>query len=120
MTFKLFSFPISALPAYLIKPILETRRAHLIRYLDCYRTPVGQTRDYKIGICCSSAKQAVLRGKIKDWLARKKNNVSKWSDLSNSELLFQWDGTNNFQQSVLVKYKADIIIIPAKYTLFSQ
>ena len=30
----------------------------------------GQTKDYKIGICCFSAKHAVLRRKSKDWLAR--------------------------------------------------
>jgi hypothetical protein len=30
----------------------------------------GQTKDYKIGICCFSAKHAALRRKGKDWLAR--------------------------------------------------
>ena len=40
----------------------------------------GQTKDYKISICCFTAKQAVLRSKSKDWLAR--NNVSEWSDMS--------------------------------------
>ena len=30
----------------------------------------GQTKDYKIGICCFSAKHAALRRKMKDWLAR--------------------------------------------------
>ena len=30
----------------------------------------GQTKDYKIGICCFSAKHAALTGKSKDWLAR--------------------------------------------------
>ena len=29
----------------------------------------GQTEDYKIGICCFSAKPAVFREKGKDWLA---------------------------------------------------
>jgi hypothetical protein len=28
-----------------------------------------QTKDYKIGICCFSAKHAALRRKSKDWLA---------------------------------------------------
>ena len=32
----------------------------------------GQTKDYKIGICCFSAKHAALRRKSKDWLARNK------------------------------------------------
>ena len=31
----------------------------------------GQTKDYKIGICCFSVKDAALRRKSKDWLARK-------------------------------------------------
>jgi hypothetical protein len=28
--------------------------------------------------------------KSKDWLARNKNNVSVWSDMSTHGLLFQW------------------------------
>ena len=28
----------------------------------------GQTKDYKIGVCCFSAKHAALRRKGKDWL----------------------------------------------------
>ena len=35
----------------------------------------GQTKDYKIGICCFSSKYAALRRKSKDWLARNRNNV---------------------------------------------
>jgi hypothetical protein len=49
----------------------------------------GQTKDYKIGIRCFSAKHAALRRKSKDWLARNQNNVSKWSDMSTRGLLFQ-------------------------------
>ena len=49
----------------------------------------GQTKDYKIGICCFSAKQAALRGKSKDLLTRNQNNVSEWSDMSIRGLLFQ-------------------------------
>jgi hypothetical protein len=48
-----------------------------------------QTKDYKIGICCFSAKQAALRRKSKDWLAQNQNNVSEWSDMSIRGLLFQ-------------------------------
>ena len=40
-------------------------------------TRSGQTKDYKIGICCFSAKHAALRRKSKDWLARNQNNVSE-------------------------------------------
>ena len=42
----------------------------------------GQIKDYKICICCFSAKHASLGSKSKDWLARNQNNVSKWSDMS--------------------------------------
>ena len=49
----------------------------------------GQTKDYNIDICCFSAKQAALRRKSKDWLARNQNNVSEWSDMSIRRLLFQ-------------------------------
>jgi hypothetical protein len=49
----------------------------------------GQTKDYKIGICCFSAKHTALRKKSKDWLARNQNNVSEWSDMSTHGLLFQ-------------------------------
>ena len=48
-----------------------------------------QTKDYKIGIYCFSAKHAALKRKSKDWLARNQNNVSEWSDMSTHELLFQ-------------------------------
>jgi hypothetical protein len=49
----------------------------------------GQTKDYKIGICCFSAKHAALSRKSKDWLARNHNNVSEGSDMSTRGLLFQ-------------------------------
>ena len=43
----------------------------------------GQTKDYKIGICCFSAKQhAALRRKSKDWLDRNQDYVSYWTDIS--------------------------------------
>ena len=49
----------------------------------------GQTKDYKIGICCFSAKHAALKRKSKDWLARNQENVSEWGDMSIHGLLFQ-------------------------------
>ena len=48
----------------------------------------GQTKDYKICICCFSTKHAALTRKSKDWLARNQINVSKWSNLSTSGLFF--------------------------------
>ena len=49
----------------------------------------GQTKDYKIGICCFSAKHTAVRRKSKKGLARNQNNVSEWSNMSTHELLFQ-------------------------------
>ena len=49
----------------------------------------GQTKDYKIGICCFSSKHAVLKRKSKDWLARNQDNVAEWGDMSTRRLLFQ-------------------------------
>ena len=49
-----------------------------------------QSKDYKIGICCLSAKHAAFRRKSKDWLARNQNNVSELTDMSTRGLLFQF------------------------------
>ena len=49
----------------------------------------GQIKDYKICICCFSAKHASLGSKSKDWLARIQNNVSERSDISMRGLWFQ-------------------------------
>jgi hypothetical protein len=60
----------------------------------------GQTEeDYKIGICCFSAKRAALRCN-KDWLARNQDNVSEWRDMSTRELLLQWPSTVKIQLRV--------------------
>jgi hypothetical protein len=50
---------------------------------------LGQTKDYKIGICCFSAKHAALRRKSKDWLTRDQDNVSVWNNMFTRRLLFQ-------------------------------
>jgi hypothetical protein len=49
----------------------------------------SRTKDYKIGICCFSAKHAALRRKSKYWLARNQDNASEWGDMSIRGLLFQ-------------------------------
>jgi hypothetical protein len=49
----------------------------------------GQTKDYRIGICCFSVKHAALRRNRKAWLARNQDNVSEWGDMSIRGLLFQ-------------------------------
>ena len=62
----------------------------------------GRTKDYKIGICCFSAKHAALRRKSKDWLARNQDNVSECGNMSICGLLFQLASTIKIQLSVLV------------------
>jgi hypothetical protein len=52
-------------------------------------------------------------------LARNQDNVSKWGDISTRGLLFQWASTIKIQLSMLVEYKADLIIISLKINKFS-
>jgi len=47
-----------------------------------------QTKDYKIGICFSSAKHAVLRSKWKNWLAQNQINVSYRAACLFADLVF--------------------------------
>jgi len=49
----------------------------------------GQSKDYEIGMCYSSAEHTLLRRKNKDWLDRNQDNVSEWGDMSISGLLYQ-------------------------------
>jgi hypothetical protein len=49
----------------------------------------AQTKDYKIGICCFFAKNAILRKKSKEYLARNQDNVSEWGDMPIRRLLIQ-------------------------------
>ena len=58
-----------------------------------FETRLGQTKDYKIGMCCFSAKHAAFRRKSNDWLALNQDNVSEWDDMSIRGLLFQWVST---------------------------
>ena len=60
----------------------------------------GQTKDYKIDMCCLSANPAALRRKNKDWFARNQDDVSEWGDMSILKLLFQWASSKH--SSVLV------------------
>ena len=48
-----------------------------------------QTKDYKIGICCFSAKHLSLMRKGKDGLTCNQDNVSEWGDISIRGLLFR-------------------------------
>ena len=49
----------------------------------------GQTKDYKIGICCFSVRYAALRRKRQRLVGSESENVPEWSDMSTRGLLFQ-------------------------------
>jgi hypothetical protein len=78
-----------------------------------------QTKDYTICICCFSSKHTSLRRKSRYWLDRNQVNVSDLGDLSIRRLVFHWASTTKIQLRVLVLYKADLIIISLKISLFS-
>ena len=71
-----------------------------------FNPQLGQTKDYKISICCFSAKHTALRRKSNDWLAQSQDNVSEWGDMSIRELLIPCASTIKIQLSMLIKYKA--------------
>jgi len=57
--------------------------------VDCGLEPRSvQTKDYKIGICCFSAKHAAL--KSKDWLARNQDNVSEWGKIYTQDMYIEY------------------------------
>jgi hypothetical protein len=70
-------------------------------------------------MCCFSVKHAALRRKSKDRLARNRDNMSELDDMSIRRMLFRWDSPIKIQLSVLVWYKATLIIISLKINLFS-
>jgi hypothetical protein len=49
----------------------------------------GQTKNYKVGICCYYAKHVAFRSNGNYWLARDQDDVSKWINMSTHRLLFQ-------------------------------
>jgi hypothetical protein len=58
--------------------------------VDCgFESRSGQTQNYKIGICCFSARHTALRRKSKDWLARNQDNFSEKGNKPIRRLLFQ-------------------------------
>jgi hypothetical protein len=68
--------------------------------VNCEVEPsLGEAKDYKIGICCFSAKQA--RSESKYFLARNQDNVSEWDNMSVYGLLFQWASTIQIHLSML-------------------
>jgi len=85
----------------IILPFINDNRCNLITL--CYCSRIGgvtvsvlassvvdrrfqplsdQTNDNRIGICYFSATVVALRRKSKNWLARNRDNVSEWGDMS--------------------------------------
>jgi hypothetical protein len=67
-----------------------------------FNSRLGQTKEYKIGMCCFSVKHAALRRKNKDWLVWNQDNLSEWDDMSICGLLFQWCSTITIQLSMMI------------------
>ena len=67
-----------------------------------FKSWLDQPKDYKIGICCFSAKHIASRRKNKDRLAQNQDNVSEWGDMSIRGLLVQWASTIKIQLNMLV------------------
>jgi len=91
----------------------------IVLALECGRLYRGleplscKTKEYKIDICYFSAKYAAFmrKSKKKNACLGNPDNVSEWIDISTCWLLYQWASTVQIYCSVLVQYKADIIII---------
>jgi hypothetical protein len=66
--------------------------------VDCGFEPrSGQTKEYKICMCCLSAKHDALRRKSKEWLDRNHNTVPDLSDMSIHGRVFQWTSSIKIQ-----------------------
>jgi hypothetical protein len=61
----------------------------------------GQIKDYKIGICFFSVKDAELIRQSKDWLVRNQDNVSEWINMSTRGLLFLWTNIHTMRVSLV-------------------
>jgi hypothetical protein len=81
--------------------VMDSMLASAVVYRG-FKLRSGQAKDYAICMCCFSAKYAALSRKSKDWLARNRDKVSEWGDMSICGLLFQWANTIKAQLSVLV------------------
>jgi hypothetical protein len=85
MHIKISSFHINMYVIYIVNYILTGNLIDcvMVRVLsssavDCgLESPSGQNKVFKIGICCFSAKYALIRRKSKDWLAWNQDNMSE-------------------------------------------
>jgi hypothetical protein len=76
--------------SYLFDITLFAIQLFRVSFLVKFEPQSGQTKDYKIGICCFSAKHAALQSKSKDWLDQNRDKMlCQWSDMSFLGFLFQ-------------------------------
>ena len=64
--------------------IRNRKSKNIVHHIDIsgFEPRLGQTKEYGIGIRFFSAKDATLRSKNKDCLARNQDSVSEWDDIS--------------------------------------
>ena len=77
----------------------------------------GETKDYKIGICCFSTKYTALTRKNKDWLAQNQDNVFVWGDMSICRLVSVSQHYKNPTKHAGLK-QSDLIVISLQINLF--
>ena len=53
-----------------------------------FETWSGQSKDYKIDICCFSDKHSAFRSRNKDWLVGNHNNFPEWRNMSTADCCF--------------------------------
>jgi hypothetical protein len=76
--------------SYLFDITLFAIQLFRVSFLVKFEPQSGQTKNYKIGICCFSAKHAALQSKSKDWLDQNRDKMlCQWSDTSFLVFLFQ-------------------------------
>ena len=82
--------------SYLFDITLFAIQLFRVSFLVKFEPQSGQTKNYKIGICCFSAKHAALQSKSKDWLDQNRDKMlCQWSDTSFLGFLFQWEHYKN-------------------------
>jgi hypothetical protein len=69
----------------------------------------SQTKDYKIGVSCISAKHTTVKSKNKNWLGRNHDNVVEWSHMSTSGAV-SWLG-------IMIMCQSEATCLPAESKL---
>jgi hypothetical protein len=114
----------------IICQLLETDRWYYLLYVSYLRQIGGiiyymsATWDISVVlsiICCFSDKHAALRSNNKDWLARIKDNVSEWTDMSTrGQIIFSELALLNSTTVYKVYIISSNVILPPWYTVQSE